>query len=527
MADENKIAQFCSEFILELKSNGVDNAISELNKLIQVEKQVGNNLQDIIRKYGGVKKAIKQLTKSYKVKSSIVDKNLNTEDKKVKKLTKTYGSLSSVVDEIKSGLKNIVMPASFGYALKSADQYNKTMLSLSSSVSRLGVGLVSLENNLTRIGRVTSLTRSETNKLFDDFQAGMRVISTGDFENIMKRMHSIVGANVEAMGKLQGSLVEVSQQYPVLSQSLAKLANQQHKMSQADKNSIKDKIRQLYFIGKISDAQYRQLATYVNGNEQINSSDKKRKKDMEEQVAAMNKFRRQIESVSLMVGQSLLPFMTKIADIITVWKNGTRSFKKDLAWIVGTFGVFKIAKSVFSLSSVGMAKGGGIGGLIGRAVGGKGTNVYITGIAPGVIGGGGTSLLGRAGRKGTVMTEGSTKARSRVGGMVKRGLMGAGLSVGSQMLKGYSTSLESQGNIKGAAVAGLGSSAMSIGSMAMMGSMLGPVGAVVGALAGLVLEIGNVTKGFSGLFGETSGKTKQDFHQFVLDDMSTINKNRT
>ena len=150
----------------------------------------------------------------------------------------------------------------------------------------------------------------------------MRVISVSDFEGMMKRIKSIVGANADAIGKMQGALAEVSQQYPVLSAQLTELANRQGQVSAAEKAALQTKVRNLYFIGKINDAQYKQLSSYLSANKQMSSEDKKRQQQMQAQIADWNSLKRHMEDIGMVVGKTIMPVMQRVANLLESWKSG-------------------------------------------------------------------------------------------------------------------------------------------------------------------------------------------------------------
>jgi len=385
------------------------------------------------------------------------------------------------------------------------------------------IGLTSLEGSLSRVGRATSLTRVEVNKLFNEFQAGMRVVSIGNFESIMKRIQSIVGSNAQEMSKMQGALANVSQKYPVLYGHLSNIAKAQNKGIKLDQKAIEAQVRNLYFIGKISDAQYKQLSSYLSANNQIASRDKKRNRELQRQVEAMNEFRRQIESVGMAVGQYLMPMMVKIADLLDKWRESSSAFMWDMVKVAAVISAIKFAKIAIGAGARSLMGGGGggsggvFGGGISRAIRGI-TPVYIVGMAPGVMlgmGAGKTMALSRTIEMGAGA---KTGAGATVAELLRRAgkrnaAWGAGLMLAGEAIDYGSNKLITAGYEKSGGAGELVGSATTITGAALVGAGIGQIlipipilgaaiGAGIGAGAGALMEGDNVWEGIQNIRGK-------------------------
>jgi hypothetical protein len=486
MPDSGAIRQ---NVILELETLGVSNAAGVFDQMVKAEKAAGKNLD---------------------------------------KLTGSLKKYTTGLHEAGKAMKGLVFPASFGAALKTVDAYNKTILSLSASTNRLGIGLSSLEKNLSRLSRETSLTRVEVNKLFDEFQAGMRVISVGDFESVMKRIRSIVGTNVDAMSKMQGALAGISEQFPMLSRSLTEIAKLSKDASASDRAALKSRIRNLYIIGQMNDATYKQISAYLSGNQQMSAADKKRQKELQAQTEAMNEFRRHIEQIHMAVGTFLMPLMTKVSDVLKSWSTGTRSWAKDLTVAGGVIAGLMAAKGLLVAGGRGLIGGvlgggkvggkkGGIGGSILGAMGG-GTRVYVTNWPLSL---GGKDLPGMARGKGGLWgkMKGDVGKAGGYGAFAKKALPGAlkKLGIGAALYGGgmaadwYGGTLEKKGHEKTGAGFKAGGGLAKVGGAALTGAAIGSfvpvigtaVGAIAGSLYGLATEWGGIRKNLRTMFGTT------------------------
>ena len=529
MPEGNQELEFQTKLILALETQGVEDAVAAFNKIVQAEQMAGNSIKDLIKKYGGVVIAVDEVSKAYKAKGDVAKKVLDSEGKKVDKHINKLRSWSKGLNEVGGGIKKLVFPSSFGSALKTVDNYNKTMLSLSASVNRLGIGLSGLEGSLGRIGRETSLTRQETNKLFDDFQSGMRSISIGEFESTMKRIRSIVGSSAQAIGKMQSSLADLSQSFPSLSMALNQLSDSEADVTAAEKDALKLRVRNLYLIGQISDAQYKQISSYISGNQQIGRIDSERQKAMDAQTKAMNEFKRQMESVSMVVGSSLMPFMTKVAKLFEKWNVGSRSLKKDLLAIAGIWATFKIGKGLINLG-VNKLMGGKKGGIGGRA-GGVLSSITGAGATPVRVvnfnemnrKSGLSSTINRKARKaipaGRLGKVGKFLGKGKPGGMLGTAGIYAGSAAlvyggkkGSDALRRKAADLRSEGKGGKAYMAEVGANLSTIGSQAGAGLAIGGrhgglIGAAIGGAIGLIT--GSITAGYDTLSGKAEKEAKQ------------------
>ena len=548
MADDNLDLQFQSVLELTLKADGIENVAAGVNDITQKLQKQGKTAKDLVGDYGSLAGAAKKLSKNYKD----ANKTLDDTNRKLGKLRRNANTVVSPLKEAGNALKRMILPPSFGKALKIVDNYNKSMLGLSASVNRLGIGITGLESNLGRVGKEMSLTRVETNKLFNDFQAGMRTISLKDFEDIMKRIRNTIGSNAEAMGKMSSSIAELSQSYPSLSMALKELASSGKTMSSLEKGLLQTRVSNLYMIGKISDAQYKQITSYIKGNQQIGKWDSKRKKEMDAQTRAVQDFERQWENVSMAVGQTLMPYLPKVANFIKgafewteKWLGSTKKLGIAIVGIMAGMGVMKLAGGAIMGRMIGggASRGmGGMGGAGGIAASLKPTNVFVVGMAPGVMGkmgvgsqpfvgpprlpaaAGGAAKLGRGARLGRAF--GSAKP----GGLLGTAGIYAGSaalvyggSKGSQALRGKSADLRGQGKGGQAYMTEVGANLSTIGSQAGAGLAIGGrhgglIGAAIGGSIGLIT--GAITAGYDTLSGKAEKAAKQarrDKGQFARD----------
>ena len=568
--DEN---QFKADIVLGLEAEGFENAQQLMMNMLRYEQSMGRGIDDLIAKYGDVNGVLKHLIATYKEKGNIASSILSKEEKEVERLKSKYSTLGKGIKTISGALGKVVFPSSFLAAGKTLEGYSQDLLETAANVNRLGIGLSTLENSLIKVADSNSLTRQETIKMFNQFQSGMREISIQDFESVMKRMRSIVGANTQAMGRMQESLSSISQEYPSLSRGLLDLARAGGAESAAQKEALKNRVRNLYFIGKISDAQYKQLSSYLSGNKQLSSADSKRQKEMQGHIEAVQNLKKQFEYVGLAVGEAILPALLKISRMILGITKGAETFagslknvgyiltglmaSRGMMAILGTRALGGASLGLRGLFSAGATRGGGMGAAALSAGGG--------GATPLLAGGATTTLLGgsfapshtvtgafapspttvtptQTGGGGNVLMGGGSKSPRMFGTPMRK--FGAGIALGAASigLKAAEAYYDKKGNTKASGTTGLLGSAAVIGSGAMTGAALGQllipipgvgaaIGGAAGAIGGFVREMGNIRKSWEKLTGKDKGKEKGEFQKhfegMIGKEKSDVEKDRS
>jgi hypothetical protein len=500
MADTNT-EQFFKDLVIALRAEGIEDIQAALNSIISTEKRLNRTTDQITEKYGDTRKAAQELAKEYAKLDKEADKSAKKQKKHLGGLISSYGVLGRGISEATSALKGMVIPSSFGSAIKTVIDYNKGMLNLSASVNRLGISLTGLESSLRRIGLETSLTREETNKLFQQYQEGMRFVSLSGFESILSRVKDMVGANAEEMGKYIQTVSTLSQKYPVLTSQIEALSKAGGTATEQQKKAIEDKVRDLYLIGQISDAEYKRTMSLVRGNQQMSKADKARQEEMQAAIKAQQEYKQQIEDVKKAFGEAILPALQKIVSWIRDITKGTDEWVNKAVSLLAVLGSIKVAMmAIKAINTLGLS-GAGVASGIGSGLAGIGSG------------------LGKINKMGP-------------GGMA---VGGAAALIGGGMIKSQAAGLEKQGKHKTAGAATLGGSLLQVGGSALsgaaMGSMIGgPIGAavggVVGALTGVVSNLDDLKKGWNKMWGrkdkEPRSKSKfsekDDFRKKWKDD---------
>lgn len=351
---------------LYLQSSGIDNVSRGVADVLK-------KMQDLIKSSGTSQKSFKSLNaEAVKFATEYITslRKAKKEQEKVNKMvaatTKQFSGLGKVVSgafgEIGSGLKELSGLGGFGKMVNEAINYDKSLLKLAASTTRLGVGFKNLESKMIRISATTSLTRKETISLFDAFNKTYKFSSFRGFESLLERVQDMVGSNKDAISDYMTSVTSLSQNYSGLAQAIVELGKTG---TDAQKEELANRAKMLYLANEIGDADYRNLIAVIQGGKQVTNADKRAAEVAKARIDAMQTFKQQIETVGLELGQTILPFLEKVADWLNqITNNGEK-------WGAG------VATTVALLA--GVKVGGGMLQGAGRAVGGMAVKGAIVG----------------------------------------------------------------------------------------------------------------------------------------------------
>lgn len=545
MAEQNQnqnpeqINSFLTELALSFELQGIPQSRENAQQMLDLVYKLGFSIDDLLRKYGSQRRAVDILTRQYQKWGSTGIKAATRMGKSINLLTYDFLGLKSSVETVARSLRRMVVPDSVQDAAKDALNYNKTLLRLSATTNRLGIGINGLDIGIRKAGRASLLTRQETFKLFDSFQEGMKIVNLGSFENMLVRIKSMVGANTEAMDEYQRSIIGVSQRYPELGQQLTNI-------ERADKRALDARIRSLYLIGEIGEAEYRRLSAYISGNQQITKSERDRQKKIQAQIDTIQRVKKQWEEVSISVGNILLPILEKVNSILKAIDNSGDGVKKTAiaaaTAFVGMAASLKIGRGIFNVA--GRMKGPKVGGFpvngMGKRSGGvlasisrgllgvgsgQAQKVEVVNFPPGLDGLNSPSSnipenvpKGMSGIKkfghfltGDAFQAGKVGGLSRLGRFAKSPAAIIAQFAGAFGLGKLEEKYREQKDEKKAAAAGLGRSVLEIGGSAASGAMLGSmilpgvgtaVGAVVGGAAAAIKDWDSVSDSVKILFAD-------------------------
>lgn len=357
----------------------------------------------------------------------------------------------------------------FEYGLRTLDQFNRTLLSVSSQFSKYGVSITDVERKMQSLSSVTGMTREATLRLMGDFEHGFRFTSLENGEKLFKNIVVAVGKNEEAIRQMQQALSGLAQKFPALESSILR-------MDQYDKQRLRTQADLLLTTGKISLAEARRLKDYADGNRQAKTEDDERKKAAEAQIDAFNKMRQVFEQINLQIGKVMIPYLQKMADWV---QTNVDKFEK---WIG------PVTKLILAFKTMQVIQGG-----IGSATS------TISGIASAwMTKGGGATGSGATSTGATIMAAGSA-----VSNMLKGAgygyMAGQGIDAGLEHFTG-----------KKASQSGIGTQSASLAGQSLVGLATGgPFGLIAAGVGGITKMVMDIRNDIKSIYGSLP-KAKSD-----------------
>ncbi len=251
-------------------------------------------------------------------------------------------------------------PVGFSNAFRLAEQYNKSLLSISAQTKRLNINTASLEKIMTTWSRQLTITRKSVASLFQEYQKGVRFVTASGFEKSMLRLKSIIGANKNEMQKYVSLFANLSDKFPNFVKQLTN-------MTAADKDRLKAQTILLSITKQISREQRIMLLSYIEGSGEANEKQMR-------YAETLNKLRGHIEKIGLSFAEHWIPVLEKITGAIEKITEGMGTLPAVMmSTAIGLGLLGKGAASIFGFGLLG-AKGvkgaAGIGRLGGAALAG-------------------------------------------------------------------------------------------------------------------------------------------------------------
>ncbi len=380
ITEEQRIERIITVY---LETAGVQDVAAGLKKVTASFKDVRSALAALNEKNINLNKIMNDQAKAYVRTEKAAANTLKRTQKNVSKTIKSFINLGGAVSEISGGLKQLAGLSGFGNMVNEAVKFDKSLLELSASTNRLGIGITQLENRLSAIARSTSLTRQETMSLFVEFNKSFKFVTLENFEGLLKRIEKMVGSNKDAIQGYASEVGSLTQSYNGLAQQIINLEGAG---SEADKARIAARLQILYLSDKIGEKEYRNLIAIVKGNQQISDEDKKSQEASEKRIKTMQAFKIQIEDVALGLGKTILPLLEKVSDFLKILTNDGKDW--GAAMVAGISAMAGIQ----------------LGGGILSAVGGKAAGLAMSGASSGA------GLLAKGARKGLKASPGIISA---------------------------------------------------------------------------------------------------------------------
>ena len=281
---------------------------------------------------------------------------------KVHNLKKAVGGLKTSVKSLLDPIGKFAALAGAGFGLSKSigtvQDYYKTLLKLSSQMSKYGVGAVTVKKQMESLSSTLHLTRIESADLFASFEKGFPMVTIRGFEKIMKNIKNVVGSNAAAMKEMGSSLANLATQYPWLQQSMENL-------TKLDKERLESQLELLMYTGKLSLTQVRGIQDYIRQNKQSTVEDKKHIEQWMQFQEKMQDVRSSFENIAMVLGEAFIPLVKDLSSWMTKNKDTIVSITKFIGTWAARLGPAVIAfKAISGFGSGISSMGGGLAGLI-------------------------------------------------------------------------------------------------------------------------------------------------------------------
>jgi hypothetical protein len=226
--------------------------------------------------------------------------------------TAAVGTLSSSFRTLQGNLNQIssyfdTESLDIQNAMRFINQYNQSIIALSSTYARMGVGIGEVERSMNRIRTATGLTYQETQQLMTSYANGFNFASIANGERLMMNLKRAVGSNNQEMQTMMQTLGGLTQKFPDLEKMITRL-------DAFDRQQLAMKSTTLLASGQISLQEARTLNQYAAGNRQGSSEDQNRLKQVDSQVMNFKKIQQMFEDLVKQIGQKIQPFIDLLAN---------------------------------------------------------------------------------------------------------------------------------------------------------------------------------------------------------------------
>jgi hypothetical protein len=243
---------------------------------------------------------------------------------------------------------------------------NLSLRSVGSEFLKYGIGFSQLNNRIEKFAVTNRMLRTEVLSLASAIQTGFRN-SAGNFENIIKMFEKVVGNNPQAIQQQISSISALSEEYIGLGKAITSVG------SGGNLSDYQKKIITLYAdigdsVGILNKQQSDQLqdilASQMDGIKGITEEDKKRKQQIDEEIAAMRTFEQTQERIAVTLAQEVMPAVKTIAEIFQQWNKEIVSLVKWVGILTaGFYGIKNITVLLPNLAKIGAYGAGKISGM--------------------------------------------------------------------------------------------------------------------------------------------------------------------
>lgn len=472
--------------------SGADSAAASLDGVVgRVEKLTGSTQKlDTVqtRSSQNYLKSLKDIDKKYSKMQSEFERS-------VRGLRRGWSDLTGELRTFKGSLIKVVAlltgGAGMAGAIKFTREYGNTLLGLSATTRRLGMDIKELEDGFESMGRTLALTREELSDMFKAYRDAMPLETMKGFKDVLESIQNITGSNSNEMKEYLNVVSGVVSKFPDLQAAI-------EGAGKAGSEYLASQVQLLYNTQQITKAEYTRLRSMLQGTRALTVEELKEINIKKKNQAATQEIKKLYEDIKLIIGKELLPYVRQFAEWLQ--KPSTRKALHDMMeafkWISE-----KVREFIHSI--------GGIGVVI------KGVAIAFAAIKITKLVSGFASMASNAGKMARAL-KGSRimGARGGLGGTVgkvgrfgaRAALGGAGFMAGGAMHE-YGDQMMAGGNRWSGAALSTGGRLL---QGASIGMIFGPLGAAVGALAGVLYDATEKIKRWFNWGGAGKGQSEAE-----------------
>lgn len=316
--------------------------------------------------------------------------------KKTDQLKTSFNNASAAAGKFKNVMDSLAKSAiritgiGFGAAgISSAlgfmKDYSKEMILVTAQMNKHGVTVKQIEKDYFNFGRQIGQTRMEFMKMARAIERNAIVPQLSKYEGLLKNIHTITGANVEAQQEYLNVMLEFLDKAPLSYELLRKNVDE---MTEGEKKYALETAKTMHILGDLSRSQYRMYQDILSANSNLTDEQKKAAEGFKAWEVHLQEFK-------LMLGSEVMPIVSKFIKWFTDNRPIVANFVKTLGSMMQSFvtylsrglpylGMFVKLLVAGSVAAKGMA----LGGTIGTMIGGPGLGTVIGGLAGGAIAGG-------------------------------------------------------------------------------------------------------------------------------------------
>ena len=250
--------------------------------------------------------------------------------KELSGLTKTISGMGKAIGTIEKGVSGatsliakFVSTVTAGFSIKgvilTVHDLDKSLLRLSASFNKWGIGLGDTEKAIIRVRDNLKMTKAETLELFKVYEKAFPMVSLEEAEKLFNNIYRSVGGNIEALQEMTQLFGGISQQFPDIQSAMSNLNLSDAKAVEL----MRIRLGGLRSMKAISREQLQLATEYLTANTQMTEEERKRAAEINKQIDAVNMLKQIYERINELIGRQLIPLFV----------DATAYIEKMVTWV--------------------------------------------------------------------------------------------------------------------------------------------------------------------------------------------------